>query len=474
MKLFYTPDHARVGDVIPFYDEGQFKLFYLKNWNPYFGEDATYGWHMLTTQDHIHFEEKPTGIMGGTGCVLRVDGIYHLFYCTFQREPQRQFVHHAISEDGMKTWKDLPEETLLPDESIYVPTDWRDPHIIWNEEEQCWWMVLCAQAVGETKRRGCVGLCKSTDLHHWTCCQPLYAPDSCMSAYECPDLFYMNGWWYLVYSQFTDRFATIYRMSKSLNGPWIRPRVDSFDGRAYYAAKTLSDGENRYIYGWCPSRTQNSYKFNPGSYPGYDYNTYDWGGSMVVHKIHQHEDGSLGVSPLPILKEQLPTRNRWKWQPLNGEWKVEDNNLSVSSPYGYADIITRNEVPETALLETTVTFQPGTDRVGIALQVDEDFTKGYYFYLEPNRQRLHYRGPLTVHEQGGWTFPYDVELERPVNLKAGEPCHVQIYIDSTVVVIYVNGDVALSTRAYDLHSRKFGLIVSDGEAEFRDTQLYTL
>ena len=137
-------------------------------------------------------------------------------------------------------------------------------------------------------------------------------------------------------------------------------------------------------------------------------------------------------------------------------------------------IITRNEVPETALLETTITFQPGTDRVGIALQVDEDFTKGYYFYLEPNRQRLHYRGPLTVHEQGGWTFPYDVELERPVNLKAGEPCHVQIYIDSTVVVIYVNGDVALSTRAYDLHSRKFGLIVSDGEAEFHDTQLYTL
>ena len=27
MQLFYTPDHARVGDVIPYYENGEFKLF---------------------------------------------------------------------------------------------------------------------------------------------------------------------------------------------------------------------------------------------------------------------------------------------------------------------------------------------------------------------------------------------------------------------------------------------------------------
>ena len=36
MQLFYMPDHARVGDVIPYYENGEFQLFYLKNWNPYF------------------------------------------------------------------------------------------------------------------------------------------------------------------------------------------------------------------------------------------------------------------------------------------------------------------------------------------------------------------------------------------------------------------------------------------------------
>lgn len=30
MQLFYTPQHARVGDVIPYYEDGKFHLFYFK------------------------------------------------------------------------------------------------------------------------------------------------------------------------------------------------------------------------------------------------------------------------------------------------------------------------------------------------------------------------------------------------------------------------------------------------------------
>ena len=93
MQLFYTPDHARVGDVIPYYENGEFKLFYLKNWNPYFGSDKTYGWHLLTTKDLIHYEsETAIGILGGTGCIIKVEGLYHLYYCVFEDQPQRQYV----------------------------------------------------------------------------------------------------------------------------------------------------------------------------------------------------------------------------------------------------------------------------------------------------------------------------------------------------------------------------------------------
>jgi beta-fructofuranosidase len=474
MNLFYTPEHARVGDVIPFYENGLFKPFYLKNWNPYYGTDRTDGWHMLETPDNLHIlSETPTGIRGGTGCVIRVNGMYHLFYCVFRREPQRQYVCHAVSPD-LKQWTTLPEETFGPDEQFYLPTDWRDPFVFWNEEENCWWMALCAQAQGPTKRRGCVGLCKSEDLHSWTCCPPLYAPQASMSAYECPDVFYMNGWWYLVFSQFTDRFQTIYRMSRSLRGPWLRPRVDSFDGRAFYAAKTGTDGERRFIYGWNPTRTQNTWHFNPDTrHEGYDYNTYDWGGSMVVHEVWQHEDGTLAVRPIPALDEVLHVPNTLKWKPMNGSWNVGEEGIGIESPQAYASLLSVNEVPEVCRFGMKFSYKSGTDRIALAVQVDDEFARGYYFYFEPRRNRVEFKSALRMHEQGGWTFPWAVELERPLHLEPDRQHDVEIYIDHSTMVLYVDRDIAMSVRVYDLHNRKFGLAVADGSAEFTGIHLMT-
>lgn len=86
MQLFYTPQHARVGDVIPYYEDGKFHLFYLKNWNPYFGSDRKDGWHLLNTKDMVHYgPETAIGILGGTGSVIKVDGIYHYITASLNR-----------------------------------------------------------------------------------------------------------------------------------------------------------------------------------------------------------------------------------------------------------------------------------------------------------------------------------------------------------------------------------------------------
>lgn len=92
MQLFYRPGKAVLGDMIPFYDEGKWKPFYLKNTRGNDGPDCEGGWHMLTTEDHVHFTEHPTHIKGGTGSVLKVDEVYHMFYCTFLDNPRRQFI----------------------------------------------------------------------------------------------------------------------------------------------------------------------------------------------------------------------------------------------------------------------------------------------------------------------------------------------------------------------------------------------
>ena len=93
MSLYFRPEKGVLGDVIPFYDNGVFKPFYLRNYRG--NRDANHqdSWVMLSTTDHVHFTEHDTKIVGGTGSVIKVDGIYHMFFCTFQvdRNSRRSF-----------------------------------------------------------------------------------------------------------------------------------------------------------------------------------------------------------------------------------------------------------------------------------------------------------------------------------------------------------------------------------------------
>lgn len=52
-----------------------------------------------------------------------------------------------------------------------------------------------------------------------------------------------------------------------------------------------------------------------------------------------------------------------------------------------------------------------------------------------------------MHEQGGWTFQYDVELERPLELIPGKTYSMEIYIDESVMEVYVGGTTGSSVCA---------------------------
>lgn len=472
MDLFYKPRHAAVGDVIPFYDGQRFRPFYLKGNRGYFGADASSGWTMLTTGDHLHFTETPTGIRGGTGSVLCADGVYHLFYCTFKQNPKRETIKHAVSRD-LQSWETLEPESFTADGEIYELTDWRDPFVFWNAEEQKWWMLVAAKENGKTARRGCVGLCVSDDLHRWAYRRPFYAPHLHTSAHECPDLFEMGGWYYLIYSQYTDRFQTYYRMSRSLAGPWTAPENDGFDTRCFYAAKSGTDGRERFLYGWNPTRYYDMWGFNPPIYAGKDYNSFDWGDTMIVHRLHQNRDGTLAVAPPAAVDGALKVPNTLKMEPQNGPWRVEASSAETENPYGYSTLLFENRVPELCKLEMELTFSETVREVGVALQVDAAFGAGYYLSLQPHRGRLEFKSGLRMYDEGGWTFPFDVELERPARLEANVPHSLKIFVQDTILLAYLDDQIALSARMFDYTHRFFGLFASDGTARFENIRLWT-
>ena len=63
MKLFYHPESGRMGDIIPYFEDGVFRLFYLGN-----------GWSNVSTTDQLHFaDEFSTSVRGGTGSVCEIE-----------------------------------------------------------------------------------------------------------------------------------------------------------------------------------------------------------------------------------------------------------------------------------------------------------------------------------------------------------------------------------------------------------------
>lgn len=472
MDLFYTPKNAKTGDVIPFYNEElkQFDNYYLKNWNPDAPkEDVVHGWHRLTTKDNLHFKEEPTGILGGTGSVIKVNNLYHMFYCTFDRNPDCQWARHATSTD-LTHWTDIPEEKFGSDGVIYKMSDWRDPFVFWNEEEKKWWMLLAARENAPTERNGCVALCSSDDLSHWEYRKPMYASRTFQAADECPDLFKMGDWYYLVFSNYTDGFCTHYRMSKSLNGPWLRPAVDTFDGRAFYAAKTGFDGKNHFVYGWNPTKGEDGWNFDPKNDYGRDYKTWNWGGSIVVHKIIQHEDGTLGTAVLESVETALQNKLEFTLKPVLGDWKVGRNSASTTAVGGMSGVL-GCKIPRLCCLKAKVVYTGAPSHFGIGLQLDENFSQGYYFEFEPWFNRIQFVSGLRMHEEGGKMFPYAVEMERPLKLEIGKTYSLKVFIQDSIAVLYVNNDLAFGVRMYNYTGRNFGFFSSDGSAEFTDIQL---
>ncbi len=471
MDLFYTPQYAKAGDVIPFYNDEtkQFENYYLKNWNPDApAEKVVHGWHRIVTKDNRTYEESPVNICGGTGSVIRAGDWYHLFYCTFDQEPQAQWARHAVSRD-LKTWEDIPEDKFGPDGVIYRMSDWRDPFVFWNQEEQKWWMLLAARENTQTERNGCVALCVSTDLSKWEYCGPLYAPGIHPAANECPDLFRMGDWYYLVYSNYTDGFSTYYRMSRSPHGPWVRPPVDTFDGRAFYAAKTAGDGKDRYIYGWNPTRGENGWGFDPGRDYGKDYSTWNWGGSVVVHKLVQHEDGTLGVCPVESVANAYGTGRKISWEPLAGAWEISEKHAICISLDSYASALC-GRMPCRGVIRARIKYAGGPSCFGMALHVDDKFDIGYYLMFEPWYQRIQLRSGLRMYEQGGQMFPYAVEMERPLSLEPGTVYELELYLQDTLAVLYISHDVAFGFRMYNEKGKQFGWFVSDGCMQVWDVE----
>lgn len=469
--IFYNPKGAWAGDFIPFYENGKYHLFYLHDWRDPERHGEGTPWYQVSTEDFVHFVEHGEMLPRGsieeqdlfvfTGCVIEAEGQYHIFYTGHnphfpQQGKPKQAVMHAVS-NNLLHWQKIPEHTFYAREDTYELHDWRDPFVFWNPETDEYWMLLTARLrTGPSRRRGCTALCSSTDLKRWQIREPIWAQGLYYS-HECPDLFKMGDWWYLVFSEFSERHVTRYRMSRTLNGPWMAPANDIFDAGAFYAAKTASDGVRRFLFGWNATREQER-----------DYQRLQWGGNLVVHEVVQLADGMLSVQVPDSVDQAFGRPEPDKFRQGLGECIITHNSVDLTAADSFGCSVA-GVMPEQCKIQATVSFAEATKGCGIMLRVSEDLEQAYYIRLEPYHNRLVFDAWPRPHETR--FLPFMPEMEIPLELTPGQAIELKLLVDRTICEVYVANKLAMSTRLYDLKTGHWGVFVQQGTARFQNLSL---
>ncbi|HEY9294403.1 MAG TPA: glycosyl hydrolase family 32 [Microlunatus sp.] len=450
-EIYYQHPGTWFGDCMPIFADGAYQLFHQRDTRrpgP-FGEP--FGWALARTTDFVHYTDLGEVLPGGSdddqdqfifaGSVFAAGDRYHAFYTGYNRDypaagKPAQVLMHAVSDD-LANWTKIDGE-LVPPQPGYDPDNWRDPFVLRDQDNDRWVMILGARKGADQRAvSGRTVWLTSDDLDSWDFQGDFWAPDL-YTMHEMPDLFRMGDRWYLLTTEYSDRSKTVYRISESLNGPWSAPADDAFDGRAYYAARSASDGDHRYLFGWVATKEDEA-----------DLGAWQWGGTLVVHEVYQRADRSLGVRiPEPVRSALAATT------------QLINDPVSLVRADG-RQIRTLGELPPEGPYLISLRLRPESLRsFAIRLFVDDSGTDGYAFTVRPGEHKIDFDQIPNY----PW-YRYDNRgSERPFTLEPGRSYDIDIVVDDTILTLYLDG-VALNVRAYQRPGRGLSVEVVDGSLQ---------
>ncbi|MBC7287101.1 MAG: family 43 glycosylhydrolase [Armatimonadetes bacterium] len=449
---------AYIGDMIPFYHDGRYHIFYLRRQG-----DRPYVWGHIVSSDMRTWEEWPDVVHPGderdpdgrgcwTGSVVHHAGTFYCFYTGWNpsaphmgRYPQT--ICLAVSRD-LREWEKIDDNPILwPNERYYEPNDWRDPYVFYNEAAGEWWMIICARdKTAPRPRAGALALAVSPNLRDWEVREPLWSGGVCWAP-ECPDIFREAGRWYLVYSHGITR----YRMAESPFGPWLAAAPDTLDGPHVRAAKTLWDGARRLLFGWVPTRAG-----------ACDDGAWEWGGHMAIPRVLVPQTDGAVLPAMPaeyaaagdVDREQRPIESG-AVKPLRGMWAFGSQAAEVSAPDGVA--LARIDVPANFVATFEVNLGSSAVDAGVLLRMREDGSAGWKVGIEQSNRRL------ALYRWDAWGDP-EPEISRPLRVNPDEPLTVQVVCHGSIAEVFVDGKASLATRAYHPADGWMGLWIANGMA----------
>lgn len=469
---YYKPYVGNVGDPMPFYDpvSSTFKVLYLQDFEA--NREGTYHpiWGVETADGASYAslgEIVPCGTIDeqdaalGTGCAVydEQNGLYYIYYTGNKYLPSSsesgQVVMRAVSRDFRIWTKDLAFSLRGIDDG-YSRNDFRDP-CIFQDDDGRWHMLV--STMKDTK--GVLAEYVSDDLDSWTC-NGDFMPMMWDRFYECPDVFKMGEWWYMVYSEKHSSIRKVqYFKGKTIDelksctlndaAVWPDSHEGFLDTRAFYAGKTASDGKTRLIWGWCPTRTGMD-NTEVGAAPAEP----NWGGAMVCHELRQNEDGTLVCVAPESVKAKYAENSDMKV--MSGEgYRLENGDYIMES--GSHILFSRLSA------HNRITFTAGAGGTGAKFAVSfargGDSEKYYSIVVNPEDEGANRK--INFEEAGPEGMGF---IEGIDSYKFPTPqdniYDVTVITDNSVCTVYINDTVVFTNRIYGIARNCWSLDCLEG------------
>ena len=463
MQYFRPTGDFFVGDCMPFYHDSVFHLYYLldESHHQSKGGLGAHQWAHATTRDLVHWEHHPLALPitrdweGSicTGSVLHHEGTYYAFYAT--RMPDwTQHLCVATSADGIRFEKS-PANPFASPAAGYAPQHYRDPCAFRDEGTGLFHLLVTAslETYPLAGRGGCLAHLVSRDLEAWELTDLFLIPGH-LGVPECPDYFEWNGCHYLLFS--IDGVAH-YRMSREPLGPWLRPRVDTFDGPMARVLKTAAFGGGRRI----------GVAFLPSLQDGRDDGAWLYAGNAVFRELIQHGDGTLGER-FPV--EMIPPSGAALDLPfaaLTPGARREAGSIRVSAIEGLG-VAAFDGLPRNARVTARIRPVQPTAAYGLCVRASGAFENGYEVRLCPCEQRVDVR-PLKGRRASG-------AAERGITGVEGldQAITLDVVLKDDIVDVCVDGRRCLVNRYPELRGDRLFLFCQNGDVAFESLEVRAL
>jgi beta-fructofuranosidase len=417
---------------------GQYHVFYQHN--PFAPVWGTIHWGHAVSNDLAHWRDLPIALVptpGGvdadgvfSGCAVDRDGVPTLVYTGVTQPPGAARVELPClaysDDDDLRTWHKHPANPVIPAPPAELDVLGFRDHSVWRGDDG-WYQVIGS---GIRNVGGAALLYRSPDLVQWEYLGPLLVGDGITTGamWECPDFFPLGDRHVLLVSPIPLK-RTLYLVGRYRNHRFVPELQGELDlGGSLYAPQTFRDERGRRIlFGWLWEQRDEAAQRTAG-----------WAGVLTLPRILSlTSDGQLGMQPAPELevlrqspRHVTPTALTDRVQILDGVQGLATEVRAVLAPLD-------------------------ADEVGLAVRRSPDGEETTELLFDRARMQV-------VVDRTRSSKDSTVQRDRrdiPFAVDPAAPLALRVFVDGSVIELFVNGRLAVASRVYPSRPDSTGVAV---------------